>query len=66
MIQLGSNFIRPREISSLVKTQFEDMESHIPAGYHGYLKRRYGNYMELPPKHKQRGHHSDSKLYSCS
>ncbi len=59
MIKLGSNFIRAKEISSLIKTKFEDVETYIPVGYDGYLKRRYGNYMELPPKHKQKGHHSD-------
>lgn len=61
-IKLGSNFIRAKEISSLIKTKFEDIETFIPAGYDGYLKRRYGNYMELPPKHRQKGHHSDSNF----
>jgi lipopolysaccharide cholinephosphotransferase len=60
MIRLGSNFIRAKEISSLIKTKFEDTETFIPVGYDGYLKRRYGNYMQLPPEHKQKGHHSDS------
>ncbi len=60
MIKLGSNFIRAKEIASLLIAKFEDVETFIPVGYDGYLKRRYGNYMELPPEHKQRGHHSDS------
>jgi len=59
MIKLGANYIRPNELSSLIRVEFEDTESWIPIGYYGYLNRRYGNYMELPPAYKQRGHHSN-------
>jgi len=59
MIKLGTNYIRPKELSSLLKIKFEDMETYIPKGYHGYLKRRYGNYMEPPPEYKQKGQHNN-------
>ncbi len=35
------------------------MEVYIPIGWESYLKRMYGNYMQLPPVEKQRGHHSE-------
>ncbi len=60
MLKLSTNYIRAKENSSLVKTKFEDIETYIPVGWHGYLKRRYGNYMELPPIYRQKGHHSNS------
>jgi len=57
MIKLGTYYIKPKEISALIKTNFEDMEVYIPAGWHTYLKRRYGNYMQPPPVKMQEGHH---------
>ncbi len=53
-----THFIKGKEITTLIKTRFEDMEAFIPAGWDSYLKRRYGNYMQLPPVEKQKGHHS--------
>jgi lipopolysaccharide cholinephosphotransferase len=58
MIRRGANYFREKEISTLVRTKFEDTEAFIPKGWHGYLRRKYGNYMELPPLEKQKGHHS--------
>lgn len=60
MIKLGTNYIKGKEIASLIRTKFENVEAYIPVGWDGYLRRRYGNYMQLPPVEKQRGHHSDS------
>lgn len=60
MLKLGTNYIRAKEISSLVETRFEDMQTFIPVGWNAYLKRRYGNYIKLPPAYRQRGHHSNS------
>jgi len=57
MIKEGTYYIKRDEISKLVKTKFEDMEVTIPAGWHTYLKRRYGNYMQPPPPEKRKGHH---------
>ncbi|TPE42982.1 LicD family protein [Pontibacter mangrovi] len=62
MFRLGTNYFRPQEISSLVKAKFEDVDSWVPIGYDSYLKRRYGNYMQLPPAYKQKGHHSTNNI----
>lgn len=37
--------------------EFENCQMPIPTGYDAYLKIAFGNYMELPPKEKQVGHH---------
>lgn len=37
---------------------FEDREYYIMKGYDDYLKRTYGNYMQLPPLDQQITHHS--------
>lgn len=39
-----------------VETPFEDSTFIIPKGYHEYLSQLYGDYMELPPLEKRRGH----------
>jgi lipopolysaccharide cholinephosphotransferase len=59
MVKMGANYFREKEISILVKTKFEDTKTYIPLGWHNYLKRKYGNYMELPPLEKRKGHHSN-------
>lgn len=38
------------------KRSFCGIEVNIPADWDGHLKRRYGNYMELPPEEKRVGH----------
>lgn len=38
--------------------QFENDQFYAPIGYHYYLKRLYGKYMELPPHSEQRLVHS--------
>lgn len=38
--------------------KFEDELFPVPKGYHEVLTRLYGNYMELPPMEKRKGHHS--------
>jgi lipopolysaccharide cholinephosphotransferase len=58
MIKLGSYYIKSKEIASLEKATFEGMDVFIPVGWHNYLRRRYGNYMEPPPVEEQKGHHS--------
>ena len=62
MIKLGTNYITAKELSSYIKVRFEDVDTWIPVGYDGYLKRRYGNYMQLPPEYRRRGHHSDNNF----
>lgn len=42
--------------------EFEDTQMPIPAGYDGYLKEAFGDYMQLPPVEKQVAHHDASFL----
>lgn len=37
--------------------KFEEKNFPAPIGYHGWLTSVYGDYMELPPREKQRSHH---------
>ena len=41
----------------MIKAKFEDIDAYIPQGWDSYLRRQYGNYMELPPAEKQKRHH---------
>ena len=50
---IGQSYKTRNEIKEVVRTKFEDMEALIPIGWHTYLTRMYGNYMQLPPKHKR-------------
>ncbi len=43
--------------SSSVKLDFEGKKYNAPVGYHEYLSNVYGNYMQLPPLHKQKSGH---------
>ena len=48
----------PKEwFEEAVWVPFEDTEMPIPKGYDGYLKRRYGNYMDLPPEEDRHPEH---------
>lgn len=58
MIKMGQCYKTQKELSKLIRVKFEDTEVYIPIGWEGYLKRMYGNYMQIPPVEKQRGHHS--------
>ncbi len=58
MIKLGQCYKTQKELSRVIRAKFEDMEVLIPIGWETYLKRMYGNYMQLPPVEKQSGHHS--------
>jgi lipopolysaccharide cholinephosphotransferase len=40
-----------------VIAKFEGLEVKVPADYHRYLTHIFGDYMKLPPKEKQMGHH---------
>ncbi len=42
--------------------EFEGTKMPIPVGYDGYLKTAFGDYMELPPKEKQKAHHDCVEL----
>jgi lipopolysaccharide cholinephosphotransferase len=56
-IKWGANYIKPNEISTLIRVPFEDMEAYIPVGWDACLKRQYGDYMQLPPIEKRTSHH---------
>jgi lipopolysaccharide cholinephosphotransferase len=51
-------YIRQSECATLLRVPFEDMEVLIPAGYDRYLKRQYGDYMQLPPPEKRVSTHN--------
>lgn len=44
-------------LESQIMHKFEDLEFPIPIGYDDYLRRLYGDYMQLPPADKQVTHH---------
>lgn len=53
----------PKEaFSKAIFLPFEDKSMPIPVGYDSYLKIAFGNYMQLPPKEKQVGHHDASYM----
>lgn len=50
-------FIKAEELQSLIRVPFEDTQVLVPAGYHSFLTRQFGNYMQLPPEHKRVTNH---------
>lgn len=55
----GTKEIMPKDIyKSKILLDFEGYKFSCPVGYDCYLKRLYGNYMELPPEEKRQSHHS--------
>ena len=38
------------------RVRFEGMEVSVPAKPEGFVQMQYGNYMDLPPKHKREAH----------
>lgn len=50
--------VRPKEwFEKTVYLKFEDEEYAAPIGYDNYLRKLYGDYMQLPPEDKRIGHH---------
>lgn len=45
----ANSYLRPEEIEELKLVMFEDTSFYIPKGYNAYLRRNYGEYMDLPP-----------------
>ena len=57
MIKGGGCFKTAEELEQLISLPFEDMNVLAPQGYHNYLTRMYGDYMQLPPEEKRKGPH---------
>jgi lipopolysaccharide cholinephosphotransferase len=54
----AGTYVTKKEMSTLVRTKFEDMEALIPKHYDSYLRRQYGDYMQMPPAEKRVSHHN--------
>lgn len=50
-------FITKEELATLIRVPFEDTEVWAPVGYHSFLTRQFGNYMQLPPENKRITNH---------
>lgn len=55
-------YVTEDECATLIRARFEDVDVYIPQGYHTYLKRQYGDYMQLPPVEKRVSNH-DVEVY---
>jgi lipopolysaccharide cholinephosphotransferase len=53
----AGTYITPNEYKQLIRVPFEDGQAYIPAKYDSYLRRQYGDYMQLPPVEKRSSHH---------
>ncbi len=51
-------YITQKEYSKLIRVKFEDTEVFIPQGYDSYLRRQFGDYMQLPPLEKRVSAHN--------
>lgn len=49
-------YVKASELKGLMRVKFEDMEALIPKGYDPYLRRQYGDYMEVPPVENRFSH----------
>ena len=53
----------PKKIfASAIEVPFENERLPIPVGYDTYLRMAFGDYMKLPPKEQQKGHHDAAFL----
>lgn len=57
LLNLGT-YIKHSEYENLIRTKFEDTEVYIPGGYDTYLRRQFGNYMELPNAENRIANHN--------
>lgn len=51
-------YIAQSEYKTLIRTKFEDADVYVPQGYDSYLRRQYGDYMQLPPVEKRISNHN--------
>jgi len=52
----GSTGALSKDCYGIEKLVFEGHEFNVPSGYDAWLKRFFGNYMELPPENERRTH----------
>lgn len=57
------NFYNFTEIFPLKKLFFETQEYYVPNNWDAYLKKVYGNYMQLPPIEKRKSEHPIGHFY---
>ena len=57
------NFQDNADFAETIDVQFEDRTFKCLNGYHEFMTKIYGNYMELPPVEEQRPKHIRSKYY---
>lgn len=50
--------MKKRGLLKPLRISFEDVMIPVPADYRSVLRRKYGDYMELPPEEKRGKHHS--------
>jgi len=55
---LKGTYVKPKEINHFIRVKFEDTMAWIPESWDSYLRRQYGNYMQLPPIEQQKALHS--------
>jgi lipopolysaccharide cholinephosphotransferase len=55
--------IEKEYVFPLRELKFEDRNFPVPSDYHEYLKKIFGNYMQLPPQHKRKMHACKVKVY---
>lgn len=62
----GPHYMKKKYPKSAFETavwkKFEDVRMPVPVGYDEYLKIAFGDYMEMPPKEKQKPHHDTQFL----
>ncbi len=56
--------IEREKLANTVYAEFEGRQYRIPVGYDEWLRKLYGDYMQLPPKHMQvHKHGSKDNIY---
>lgn len=58
----GKNVLTEESIQKTVRLPFEDGAFPCPEGYDAFLKRMYGDYMELPPEEERGNRHQILEL----
>ena len=58
----GLKYMEIDEIFPLKKYKFEEFEFYGPKNADSILKRRYGDYMKLPPENERKSHYSSIKF----